>query len=417
MKPFKACEEVSQKSFNRDAHWILIFCIIAVWVSMLGCVRETKHWYKGNLHTHSFWSDGNDFPEMIMKWYKDHGYHFVALTDHNILAEGEKWIGMAEDTLYRNAFARYLDHYGHTGINHKEDSGRLSVQLKTLAEYRPLFEEAERFLILQAEEISARFERKPLHLNASNLKYLVEPQRGNSVVEVLQNNIDAVRKQRDSTGVPTIVHINHPNFHYAITVEDMIALKGERFFEVFNGHHQVHNQGDSTHIGTEEMWDLVNIAYVQKGKPLLYGLATDDSHNYHRKGRTWSNAGRGWVMVRADSLTPSTIVYSLEQGDYYSSTGVVLKELNFEDNRLVLEVDHLEGVTYEIEFIGCHHGDKETRILSQVSGTSAAFELNPQIAFVRARITSDKLHDNPIEELIYEMAWTQPVRYVGSKEQ
>ncbi|MFO0064709.1 MAG: hypothetical protein ACK523_01980, partial [Pirellulaceae bacterium] len=27
-------------------------------------------WWKGNLHTHSFWSDGNDFPEMISEWYR-----------------------------------------------------------------------------------------------------------------------------------------------------------------------------------------------------------------------------------------------------------------------------------------------------------------------------------------------------------
>ena len=36
---------------------------------------ENVRWYKGNLHTHSLWSDGNDFPEMICQWYKSHGYH------------------------------------------------------------------------------------------------------------------------------------------------------------------------------------------------------------------------------------------------------------------------------------------------------------------------------------------------------
>ena len=32
-------------------------------------VNETK-WHKGNLHTHSLWSDGDDYPEMIADWYK-----------------------------------------------------------------------------------------------------------------------------------------------------------------------------------------------------------------------------------------------------------------------------------------------------------------------------------------------------------
>ena len=54
--------------------------------------NDDLQWFKGNLHTHTLWSDGNDFPEMAAKWYVDHGYNFLALTDHNILSEGEKWV-------------------------------------------------------------------------------------------------------------------------------------------------------------------------------------------------------------------------------------------------------------------------------------------------------------------------------------
>jgi hypothetical protein len=46
-------------------------------------------WYKGNTHTHSYWSDGDDFPEMIMDWYKSHGYDFISLSDHNTLAKAK----------------------------------------------------------------------------------------------------------------------------------------------------------------------------------------------------------------------------------------------------------------------------------------------------------------------------------------
>ena len=34
-------------------------------------------WWKGNLHDHTLWSDGDDYPEMVAAWYKDHGYHFL----------------------------------------------------------------------------------------------------------------------------------------------------------------------------------------------------------------------------------------------------------------------------------------------------------------------------------------------------
>src|SRR5690348_5712770 len=53
---------------------------------------QEKHWYKGNLHTHTLWSDGDGFPEMVADWYKSHGYNFLALSDHNVLSVGEKWM-------------------------------------------------------------------------------------------------------------------------------------------------------------------------------------------------------------------------------------------------------------------------------------------------------------------------------------
>ncbi|MDZ7649919.1 MAG: hypothetical protein U5K54_23825 [Cytophagales bacterium] len=84
------------------------------------------------------------------------------------------------------------------------------------------------------------------------------------MAETMQLSVDAVVQQRESTGVPMFPHINHPNFCWAITLEDMISLKGERFFEVYNGHQLVRNYGDSAHIGTEEMWDKINIAYADQ---------------------------------------------------------------------------------------------------------------------------------------------------------
>ena len=371
--------------------------------------QVTKQWYKGNLHTHSYWSDGDEFPEMIMEWYKSNNYHFVALSDHNILAKGDYWIELPERELYQNAFKNYLSKYGNDWVVHKEDSGRIEVKLKTYEEYKPLFEEKGKFLIIQSEEITDRFEDKHIHVNATNIQELIEPQGGESVLEVLQNNINEVLKQRQETGVPMIPHINHPNFHYSISLEDMIQLKGERFFEVFNGHPQVHNFGDSVHISTEEMWDQINIAYLSKQQPLIYGLATDDSHHYHEIDSKWSNAGRGWIMVQADSLNAASLIDAMEEGKFYATTGITLSDLRFENNELKVEVQAEEGVHYKIEFIGCKTGEQETKILNVVEGNTGIHKVDPEMLFVRAKITSDKPHSNPIETANFEMAWTQPV--------
>ena len=52
---------------------------------------ETK-WWKGNLHTHSLWSDGDDYPEQVVDWYKSRDYHFLAISDHDVLPEGEQFV-------------------------------------------------------------------------------------------------------------------------------------------------------------------------------------------------------------------------------------------------------------------------------------------------------------------------------------
>src|SRR5713101_7031379 len=49
-------------------------------------------WYRGNIHTHTLWSDGDDYPEMVALWYKDHGYDFLSFSDHNTVMDHERWI-------------------------------------------------------------------------------------------------------------------------------------------------------------------------------------------------------------------------------------------------------------------------------------------------------------------------------------
>ena len=41
---------------------------------LLASPLVTERWWKGNLHTHTLWSDGDDYPEMVLDWYKSRGY-------------------------------------------------------------------------------------------------------------------------------------------------------------------------------------------------------------------------------------------------------------------------------------------------------------------------------------------------------
>ncbi len=395
----------------------LVIILLLTIMSLAAIAQQSTRWYKGNTHTHSLWSDGDDFPELILDWYKTRGYDFIALSDHNILADKEFWKEIPAHPFRQHRFKEYLAKYGDQWVNYKTDSaGRISVKLKTLEEFRPLFEEKGKFLIFKAEEVTDKFEDKPIHMNAINVKELILPQGGNSIAEVMQNNLDAVYEQRERTGQPMFPHINHPNFGWAIKANDMMGLRGERFFEVYNGHPHVHNYGDSTTYGMEELWDHLLMRYLQDGKPLLYGLATDDSHNYLEYKVGLSNPGRGWIMVRAAQLTPEALIESMEKGDFYASTGVALKKIEAKMGTLRLEVDPKPNTNYTIEFWGARYGktsgegqEPERLLLKRVKGKKASYTLNKNELYVRAKIISDTPQENPFQKGDVETSWTQPI--------
>jgi hypothetical protein len=371
---------------------------------------------------------------MVVDWYKRHGYAFIALSDHNVLAAGEKWVEVSERSGGLTNLEAYVVRFGGEWVEQREEQGRRSVRLKTLSEYRVLFEEPSQFLVLQSEEISDRFESKPIHVNATNLAELIEPLGGGSVLEVMQNNVDAVLEQRQRLGQAMFPHINHPNYGWAMTAEDLIWLEREKFFEVYNGHPAVRNEGDALHPSAERLWDIILAERLTAGRELMYGVAVDDAHHYRALDSEHSNPGRGWVVVRTSALQADSLVAALERGDFYSSTGVELDEVTVNEEDVSLVVDAEEGVTYTIQFIGTRRGyppaeriaepgrrasvryrysDAIGEVLAEVEGTSATYEFAGDELYVRAKVASSRPKVNPYRAGETEVAWTQPVRPRG----
>lgn len=116
-------------------------------------------------------------------------------------------------------------------------------------------------------------------------------------------------------------------------------------------------------------------------------------------------------MVQTDLLSPAALIEAMEQGRFYASTGVILKDLIIDNNTLTVEVEEGVDITYKISFIGCKTGEKEPEELLIVNGNRGSFELTSDVLYVRCKIISSKHHQNPIEDLFYETAWTQPVQY------
>ena len=127
-----------------------------------------------------------------------------------------------------------------------------------------------------------------------------------------------------------IMQVNHPNFIWSVPLADMMDLPDSTLFELWNGHPIVYNLGgtDSTGqemLSTEARWDSV----LSRGK-LLFGVADDDSHSYKpqdAENPDMARPGRGWIWVRADTLSADAIVRALRRGDFYASTGITLRDV------------------------------------------------------------------------------------------
>jgi hypothetical protein len=298
-------------------------------------------WYKGNTHTHTLNSDGDSTPDDVVRWYREHGYQFLVLTDHN--------------------FVTSVD-----GLNalHGAD---------------------EKYLVVRGEEVSSRAGDKPIHVNGLDVRQRVEPHTGPSVGEVLQRTVDGIRS---ASGVP---HINHPNFQWALTRQDLQQVRNNRLFEIFNGHPQVNQEGGGGVPGLEEVWDQI----LTSGT-LLYGIAVDDAHVFKQPGNTRvAGPGRGWVMVRAARLETKALLDALESGHFYASTGVVLDDVEATATALTVRVKTESTSKYRIRFIG-----RGGALLHEATEPTATYTFTGDEGYVRAKV----LESNG------RVAWVQPVQ-------
>jgi hypothetical protein len=308
-------------------------------VAQLPPASRTAYWFKGNTHTHTDKSDGDSSPEHVVGWYRDKGYDFVFLTDH-------EYLNAVDD------------------LNSK-------------------FAKDGKFLVIQGQEVTDRWDKKPYHVNGLGLTRIVMPNRAMGSVTNLQKNIDDIR------AAGGIAQINHPNFGWAITADDLLRVKGAALLEIYSGHPLVNMRGGGGAPSVEEMWDSV----LSRGL-IYYGVAVDDSHHFKRIGdRAAATPGHGWVVVRASALSSHAILAALERGDFYASTGVELEDYSADSKGVTIGIKEKKGSKYRTQFIGA--GGK---VLMESIANPAIYRFRGHELYVRGRV----LESNG------SIAWTQP---------
>jgi len=308
-------------------------------------------WYKGNTHTHTVNSDGDSSPDAVVRWYKEHDYNFVVITDHNFLTNVR-------------------------GLNE-------------------IFAAEGKFLVIPGEEVTDKLirpdsSRAPVHFCAINLQKKIIPAGGKSIAGILQADVNSIN------AAGAVAQINHPNFRWAFGVEEMYAVNNCSLFEVANFSTDCNDYGEGGMPATEALWDSL----LSRGR-LIYGVASDDTHELKNWGQEYSNPGRGWVMVRGNELTAPGIAAALARGDFYSSNGIILKDIKVDSLSYTVEIEKIadEDTKYTVYFIG-----RGGRILATVSDNPAVYKITGKEGYVRARVADS----NGLK------AWTQPV-FTGSE--
>ena len=347
-----------------------LFAACLVSLILQGC-RDDTRWYRGNTHAHTvICGHADSTPETVARWYLEHGYNFLILSEHNHFIDPDT-VELPE---------------------HRRDD----------------------FILIPGEEISA-FDH--VHSTGMNTRKLT-PQRMDlaTTSRIIQDHVDGVRRVG---GEPIL---NHPNYLYGVTAADILPVKGLHMFELFNGHPLANNFGDEAHPATEELWDEL----LSQGM-VVYGVSSDDSHYFHTIDDEYPNPGRGWVMVRAPKLTPRAITEAMKGGDFYASSGVMLSRYSATADIYHVEVDPEKtaaalsapgmrgrrveetGEGFTIEFIG-----PEGVVLSATKSTIGAFAVGDSHAYVRARVSLRQAHPEAGGEEFY--AWGQPVFTDGRSE-
>ena len=330
-------------------------------------------WFKGNLHCHSYWSDGRAFPDQAIRDYRDAGFDFCALTDHNRLEQGrDEWRKVeAEETGWPPTVSRKnFDFYraGFPDAEWRERDGATEVRLQTPAELIERYDEPGRFLVMPGCEITrcdADYQRH-MHLCYINLAGTLPAGEKPGLVQGMPRGWDSTRQIAEAHrevealaaslgNPPHLSFVCHPHWrYYDLVAQDFIDNSAIRFFEICN------NGADFPPVGllpddglyNDRLWDAVNAHRATVGQPLLHAVANDDCHFYPATRTEHPRPfGEAFTMVRAEALTPDVLFDAMERGDCYASCGAILDDMAFDGRTLRVSVPAKKGVSFTVRFI------------------------------------------------------------------
>lgn len=292
--------------------------------------------FRGNLHTHSTRSDGVLDPQEVCRRYKAEGYDFIALTDHCV---GLFDYPITDTGAYRDDdFTTLIGAELHSGVMENGNLWHI-VAVGLPLDFSPP--------------------------NAPHFKAIEGSETGGSLAQ-------------RARVAGAFVAIAHPHWS-GMTRADARMIEAAHAVEIYNHGCVVDNDRGDGFLTLEHM--------LNEGRALNL-IATDDAHF-----NTPDFFG-GWVMVKATENSPEALLAALKAGEFYSSTGPQIHNVQVYNDRV--EVECSAAAT----------------VIAMGKGTSMATVHG--MSMTRAVLPLERLNDSPwlrvtIIDRSGKRAWSNPI--------
>lgn len=232
---------------------------------------------KGGLHCHTTRSDGSGTPDEVIRYHYEHGYDFLALTDHR----------------------KY---------NFKNFAPDVPITIIPGMEFDNTFEYEKGFRCFHTVCIG------PSKEDGNGFEQDERPESGTAKnQEEYQKYLDEIHEKGNLT-----IYC-HPEWS-STPARYFDKQKGNFAMEIWNTGCAMENDMDTD----AAYWDEL----LGQGK-VIYGVATDDGHPMYQHCN-------GWVIVNAENNINS-ILEALKNGAFYSSCGPEIYNFYVEDGKAIVD--------------------------------------------------------------------------------
>lgn len=326
--------------------------------------EQTKY-YRANLHCHSSLSDGEKSPEELKRFYKEHGYSILAITDHDLFIPHNDLTD--EDFLMLNGFE--------FEINEAKKAEFPDIRCCHLC-YVALDE--------SMKESICYHRTGYLFANAANHrdKLVYDESKPDYERSYSPECINEMIKIGRDAGF--FVTYNHPTWSLE-SYPEYSAYTGMNAMEIVNFSCRVGGYDDDNGHAYRDM--------LEKGER-IFCIAADDNHNHAPDLSPNCDSFGGYIMVAADKLDYKTVAAALKNGMFYASSGTSaekgpdIRALTYEDGRVFVK-------TSPAKQISLLTASRSNRVANAANGeyvTEASFTLRPGETWFRVTVRDEHGH-------------------------